>query len=247
MISFGAGVNSVAMTIMLFKRGEIMPVVFVDTGVEHPETYCYMDYFEREFMSQYGQRIIRLDPKKAPFLYPERVKGVFLDEYCLNAGLIPFRMNRFCTGDWKEKPLVKWQQLRHINPDNVNIGFALDESHRAKGGSQKYPLIDAKLNRQGCIELIEAIGLARPRKSGCFFCPFQRLGQWEELYRKYPELFWKARGLEENLIKKRPEEADVFWPGSGGLHILAERFDAKGGDLFPDFDFEELTPCACML
>ena len=33
-ISFGAeeGVNSIAMTIMLFKRGEIYPVVFADVG-----------------------------------------------------------------------------------------------------------------------------------------------------------------------------------------------------------------------
>ena len=61
-ISFGAGVNSVAMTIMLYKRGEIYPCIFADTMAEHPETYYYMDYFEKEFMSKYGQKIIRLNP-----------------------------------------------------------------------------------------------------------------------------------------------------------------------------------------
>ena len=38
-ISFGGGINSIAMTIMLYKQNEIYPCVFADTMAEHPETY----------------------------------------------------------------------------------------------------------------------------------------------------------------------------------------------------------------
>ena len=80
-ISFGGGINSVAMTIMLYEQNEICPCVFADTLAEHPETYYYMDYFEKEFMSKYGQKIIRLSPINSKFHYPYARRP--LEEYLL--------------------------------------------------------------------------------------------------------------------------------------------------------------------
>lgn len=62
MVSFGAGVNSTAMVITLAEEGWRGPIVFADTMGEKPETYCYMDYFEREYLKPRGLAITRLLP-----------------------------------------------------------------------------------------------------------------------------------------------------------------------------------------
>jgi hypothetical protein len=232
-ISFGGGVNSVAMTIMLYKRGEIYPLVFADTMAEHPETYCYMDYFEREFLSKYGQKIVRLNPFNTPELYRPRARNISLEDFCLNNFVTPMFANRFCTQEFKINPLKKYKS-------EMLIAFASDESHRAKDTKGKnYPLIELNITRKGCIEIIQSEGLSIPRKSGCFFCCFQRLGQWEELYKNYPDLYERASNLEKNTYTLLRNDGK-------SLEILRERFEAKGGDLFPDFDYEELTPCMCI-
>lgn len=238
-ISFGAGVNSIAMTIMLFKRGEIYPVVFADTMAEHPETYCYMDYFEKEFMSKYGQKIIRISPMTHPELYPNWVKGRGLEEYCLEAKVIPFHFQRFCTVNWKVIPLKKFIG------DNQIIGFAYDEKHRAESKPYTFPLIDERITRQGCYEIIKQEELPRLLKSGCYFCPFQRIKDWERLWEKNHDLFEKACKLEENAGKDGKRH--TFNSTDISLRQIEERFKSKGENLFPDWDFEELEPCMCKL
>jgi len=45
-ISYGAGINSTAMTLLLLSKGLRFPVVFADTGGEWPETYDFLDIFK---------------------------------------------------------------------------------------------------------------------------------------------------------------------------------------------------------
>lgn len=229
-ISFGGGVNSVAMTIMLYKRGEIYPCVFADTMAEHPETYCYMDYFEREFMNKYGQKIVRLNPIMTPEYYEPANKGKSLEQWYLEKKIVPMFNQPACSKQYKQVPLRKYAPKPHI------MGFALDEKHRANR-DDIYPLIKAGIARQDCIDIIASEGLSIPIKSGCFFCSMQRLSQWEHTWKIYPDLFQRAMNLEANshlTIRDRP------------LSVLRDRFIGKGGELFPDYDYEELTPCMCI-
>jgi hypothetical protein len=161
-ISFGGGVNSIAMTIMLYKRGEIYPCVFADTMAEHPETYCYMDYFEREFMSKYHQKIVRISPVDTPEYYWDAQKNISLENYFINKKTCPMTLQKFCSFNFKRHPLCEYAPKPHV------IGFALDEKHRANR-DEIYPLITGGVTRQGCIDIIKKEGLKIPRKSGCFF------------------------------------------------------------------------------
>ena len=43
-ISFGGGVNSTALLLLLTDRGEEFETVFVNHGGDYPETYEYVDY-----------------------------------------------------------------------------------------------------------------------------------------------------------------------------------------------------------
>lgn len=102
MISLGGGLNSVAMTIMLVEGGWRGYIVFCDTGAEKPDTYCYLDYFEREFLEPRGLRIERLEPGSR---YHCAMSAVPLEEYCLREGLVPLAGMRWCSSRWKGRPI----------------------------------------------------------------------------------------------------------------------------------------------
>ena len=44
-----------------------------------------------------------------------------------------------------------------------------------------------------------------PPKSSCWFCPYKRKTEWQEIRRTKPELFDKAVALEHRINEKRHE------------------------------------------
>ena len=110
MISFGAGVNSVAMTIMLVNDGWRGPIVFADPGAEHPDTYCYIEYFEREWLKPRGLEVTRVSPELTPELYPPSYRMSIIDK-CELKQIVPIMLNRWCTTEYKRKPLRSWDLL----------------------------------------------------------------------------------------------------------------------------------------
>lgn len=202
-ISFGAGVNSTAMTILLVNDGWRGPIVFADTGCEWPETYCFMDYFEREWLAPRGLGVTVLGADcraQAPGRDPRA-----LIEYCEHYRVTPFPATRWCTTGWKTDVLDHWCAANG-NPTQL-VGMAADEAHRQKG--RACPLIDRGITRKACIKIIEAEGLDVPQKSGCWICPFMSKRQWRELYRRHPELFERAARLEEAATERRGEKSSI--------------------------------------
>ena len=91
------------------------------------------------------------------------------------------------------------------NPGKMAIGFSLDESQRLGSGKhevkyieKEYPLLDDKLTRQDCKDIIKDHGWELPIKSGCYYCPFKRKQEMRILKTAYPELYQKAVMLEQN-------------------------------------------------
>lgn len=190
-LSFGGGVNTVALMIVLIQEGlPLDEVVFADTGGEAPETYEYL-----EIVSGYlrGHEIpFRVVSKKARDLF----------ETSWHRQVIPSVMWRWCTRDFKVQPIQAY--YRSLNAHvNQYMGIAFDEIDRMKDSRVDYvtnlfPLIDRRMTREHCVEVIEKAGLPIPVKSGCYFCPFNSMGRWKWLLEDHPELFEKAIGLEEH-------------------------------------------------
>ena len=190
-LSFGAGVNTVALMVMLVRdEAPLDGVVFADTGGETPDTYRSVDV-AREY----------LDGRQIPFAV---VKAPKTDLYgtALRRRVIPSVQWRWCTRDYKVNPIHRhYRNLeRHVNQ---YIGIAFDEVHRMRDSrvpfvTNLYPLIDERLTRQDCIDIIAEEGLPIPEKSGCYFCPFNSTERWRSILERYPELFDKAIELEEN-------------------------------------------------
>jgi hypothetical protein len=66
-----------------------------------------------------------------------------------------------------------------------------------------YPLVDRRLTRWQCREIVERAGLVVPSKSSCWFCPYRSsVSQWA-LVQRYPDLVGMARELEDRINTER--------------------------------------------
>lgn len=162
-LSFGGGVNSVAMYLLLLEQNVKFEAIYVWMP-DWPETHEYLLMMEN---MGYPVTVVMADKRK-------HENGFNLYCHCLKYKMMP-GFKRWCTMDYKVYTLQKYYQ----RPCFEMIGFATDEAHRAvlrceKDIERRYPLIEAEMSRQDCINLIKRHGLPEPIKSGCFFCPYQR-------------------------------------------------------------------------
>ena len=193
MLSFGAGVNTVALMIMLVRdRAPLDGVVFADTGGETPDTYKSVEDAKTYLAAQ-----------QIPFTVVQaRPSGTDLYGTAERRRVIPSVQWRWCTRDFKVNPIHRYYRGlgSHVNQ---YVGIAFDELHRMRGSREPYvtnlyPLINNRLTRQDCMDLIVEAGLRVPEKSGCYFCPFNSTERWLGILLRHPDLFEKAIELEEN-------------------------------------------------
>jgi len=191
-LSYGGGVNSTALMILLVQRKlPLNYIVFADTGSERPETYTYLRHARK-----YAEK------NDIPFNIVKVRNGETLYDRCRRRKVIPSKTWRWCTRDLKIRPIYAF--YRSLNSRIYQyVGIDYDEVHRMKDNktdyvTNVYPLIDYKLGRKQCIEIIRDAGLPVPIKSGCYFCPFRNNEDWSNLYQKHPDLFRKAIILEES-------------------------------------------------
>lgn len=240
-VSFGCGVNSIAMVILLANEGWRGPILFADTGTEWPETYVYLNYFEDEWLAPSELTVIRIGAG-----YRRGLAKMSLIEYCEYYRVTPFAGARWCTSRWKTEPIERWCIENGWTLADTLLGIATEESHRLP--LRERPLVDRGLNRDDCARLIVAEGLQLPRKSGCYICPFQRKSQWRELLEKHPDLYERAARMEEVATERRAigkgGTANIAAGGDFSLREFAERIEAQPTMLNLA---EYYQPCLCRL
>lgn len=242
-LSFGGGVNSVAMMLLLLDEGIEFEAVNVWMP-EMPETHEYILMLEEKGYPEIRIIMSSVKSVKGP-LGP--VPGIYsnLYDYCFDRHMVPSWSKRWCSIKFKKETL----QNNQIGPAFVNIGYAYDERKRAvlaseKGFEHRYPLIEREVSRKKCVEIIKSHGLPVPIKSGCFFCPHQDHHSWKRLRRNHSDLFCRAlqlekRSLEVAKIKKgRPMYLSKY-------EIPLEKVvETSNSYLFADMAY---PPCQCGL
>ena len=237
-LSLGAGVDTTAILLMPDVMKEIDFVMFADTGGENPETYEYLNKYIEPYLEKIHKPLIIVHGE-------ERVNGKNtsnMEEAYLGWKMIPVRFMRHCTDKWKIRPMHKY--LKETFPDEplkVVIGFAYDEiqrvnSTRWKGQEVWYPLIEKRMTRDDCIKYIIGQGFPVPPKSGCFYCPFQRLDQWKELRFKHPDLWQRAVILEKNGSHYPQMTLSNF--KKKGSSLTLEDVDKQLGKSLYDYEFD---------
>lgn len=190
-LSYGGGVNSVALLFYLLEHNKPLDeVVFADTGGEIPETYQHIEIIKKI-----------LDDNNITFT-KVKVKSDLLYERCEKREVIPSQIWRWCTRDLKIRPIHA--HYRNLKCDIFQyLGISYEERDRKKDSNKEYiknlfPLIDEKITRDNCIDIISKNGVKLPSRSGCFFCPFNTISRWVEIYKNHKHLYEKAMSLEEN-------------------------------------------------
>ena len=214
-VSFGAGVNSVAMIIELIERGAPLDVIiFADTGAEKPETIAYLQYFQKTYLDKHGYEVLTvkstegslIEISKADHIIPRPASTK--RRWCtLKSKIIPIkRASRKIMKDKKYHKVIQY------------IGFAADEPQRIQERKTRdpkyvekcYPLVDLKITRRRCKEIIKDHGLFEPVKSGCFFCEFQTKADWQKLFDKHPELYEQAIQFEKQAYNRKTGKPEFF-------------------------------------
>ena len=198
-LNIGLGVNSTAI-LALIKLGRLRYddayAVFADVGAEKKETYEYLKFLKK--VSPLSIHIVKSN-EKAGSLY----------DYCKKNDILPQRFMRWCTDRWKRKPLEKFRKSIIKKGDEnykIVIGIAYDESHRARrwmnDKNALFPLINLRMTRKDCIDVIKEVGWKVPCKSGCWFCPFAPLEEFAQLKKNDRKTYDELCEMERIVLKK---------------------------------------------
>ena len=187
-LSFGGGLQTTALAIMVVKGElEVDEVVFADTGAEKPETYWYMENY--------------IKPMIDITILPSENGG--LKSYCEKYRIIPSVVDKWCTR------IFKVERLQKYCGDAIQlIGFSSDEVRRSENPrlvGKEFPLIEHNISSADCHRIIQDYGFPIPVKSSCYFCPNQRLSEWNWLKIYHPDLIKDALRLESLLYERKPE------------------------------------------
>jgi len=171
-----------------------------------------------------------------------------LEEYCRQKRVIPLCSIRWCTARWKVRPVARWMEEKGF--DTKLLGLDAGEAHRIKQGDiRHYPLADRGIDRSGCKDIIKQAGFPLPHRSSCFFCPFQRIAGWRELWERYPELYERASQLERLAAERRRKSCQLDCGQRWTLDELRQwKFEPQPTLTGLDWEgLREHQPCICGL
>ncbi len=239
-LSFGGGVNSVALHLLMIQERIDFEAIFVNHGGDWPETYEYLTLFQN-WLKTNGYRNITVLTPDVNTIEKKRFNNIY--DYYAHKCSFPMRASRACTDRFKIRVVNKYIK----KPCFMYLGIDNGETQRAKIGVSKgienrYLLIEYEIDRSACKQIIHDANLPIPMKSGCFFCPFQGKAQFKELRNVHPELFCKSEKLEESYNKRRNlEQKKPLYIKDIPLRALINE------DQLVLFEEEQYPPCSCSL
>lgn len=215
--SFGGGWQSMA-ALVLAAQGELDYQTFLFANVgndsEHPDTLRYIEAVAKPYAAAHGLELCEVRPTRRG-----EVVSLYQDVLREDAKAVPIPMRdaagapgvRACTKHYKVIPIARETKRRGATvaaPAVIGLGISLDELERMNSSRIawqvfEYPLIDRRLTRQDCGNIIERAGLPIPPKSACWFCPFLHYARWREMKEREPSLFMNAVVFERDILAKQ--------------------------------------------
>lgn len=210
-VSVSGGKDSAALAIYMRQyypqiRAEY---VFCDTGCELVETYRYLERLEA-LLGVKIKHLSALDTLRISKKHNRNPFDIWLHE--VYGGFLPNPRSRWCTRVLKIKPFEEYVG----NRDAFSyIGIRCDEDRQGYVPKKPpviskrpniaavYPFRDDGIDLTGVRQILEESGLGLPEyyrwrsRSGCYFCFYQQIGEWQGLKEHHPELFDKAKAYEK--------------------------------------------------
>lgn len=216
-VSFGAGVQSTTLLLMAIK-GLIKPkpdyAIFSDTGWEPAKVYEHLEWIipicEEAGI---GFHVVSAGNIREDVLSGLEDTGfASLPLYVRNEEGGRSILRRQCTREYKITPIE--QKIRELLGYAKNkrvqklveqwLGISLDEMQRMRDNRtawcvNRYPLIEKRITRSGCISWLRDHGYPIPHKSSCIGCPFHDDGYWRDLKRDSPDEFNEAVAFDRSI------------------------------------------------
>lgn len=254
-LSYGAGVNSTALLVALARRewwpvavqseGDsvtpIVRVVFSDTGDEKDETYDYLYKVAMPYARSVGLPIEVVRPWESVLARWQRLS------------VTGSRLIRACSEEAKIYP-IKRHILAHGSANDLQlIGIHAGEKHRSRKSPKPgdlascYPLLDLDWFQEDCVDAIKGAGLPVPVKSGCWHCPFMRVGEVVHLAISAPGKFRQIVALEDAATAKHGPQPDGTprnqWGDRTAREWAARACEKQAAPMFDEVD--PPPPCEC--
>lgn len=189
-LNLSGGKDSSALAIVMRDREPSMEYVFCDTEKELPETYEYLSKME----AYLGKPVVRLNADRG-FDHWLQIYG----------GLLPSSQTRWCTRKLKLEPFEAY-----VGSDLVTsyVAIRADENRTGYISTKPnikpvFPFKEMGITKADVFRILEESGIGIPEyyewrsRSGCYFCFFQRRGEWAGLKEKHPDLFELAKTYEK--------------------------------------------------
>ena len=235
-LSLGAGVQSSALLVMSAKglydcpRADI--AVFADTGDEPQWVYDYLHDHLIPFGKKHGIPVHVVQQGHLSEAYLSGSGFASPPLFLVGPGSEPGMLRRQCTEKFKVRPIQRFvrqhlgyaprQRVKHVVTSLQ--GISIDESHRMKTNpmtwiTNRYPLVDAEVDRRKCEQVVRDAGLPTPKRSACVYCPFHSDHFWNDLKTQHPTEFAKAVAFDRAIRRNDGRR------GVGYLHSSRQPLD----------------------
>lgn len=182
--------------------------VFCDSQCELPETYEYLNRLEK-ILGKVINRVTVFDLYDVEEKFTRNAFEFVLRERY--GSYLPSPLARWCTRELKIKPFEKYisnstaYSYIGIRGDENREGYLRKKNPILSSKPNiipVYPFKDAGIGLDNVQQLLEGAGLGMPEyykwrsRSGCYFCFYQQIAEWQGLHAIHPGLFEKARQYE---------------------------------------------------
>lgn len=161
------------------------------------------------------------------------VLGGTLEGIIDEENMIPNFRARFCTRKLKIEPYAAWlmQQCEKFEKIVSYVGIRADEMEREAGDYTNIPGVESLFpmrewgwSIRDVIEYLDDHNIKIPKRTDCALCFYQRLGEWWDLWKNYPDEYEKGVQIETAIGHTFRSEGRDTWPAS--LEAMRKRFEA---------------------
>jgi 3'-phosphoadenosine 5'-phosphosulfate sulfotransferase (PAPS reductase)/FAD synthetase len=139
--------------------------------------------------------------------------------------MLPSVFARWCTRVLKIQPTIAY--MERLPPGSVlYVGLRADEEERkglfGEDIAIRFPMREWGWKETDVWAYLDKRGVCIPARTDCAWCPYQRLGEWRDLYENYPDLWAQGVALEKEMGATFRSPGRDTWPAD--LDALGREF-----------------------
>lgn len=209
----GGGVQSTAIAALIVMGVLPKPdlAVIADTGREQSTTWSYMEQVTAPALARVGVNLQRVQAKDFATvdLYGGKDGESLLIPAFTNLSGEIGKMPAFCSNEWKQRVVRRWATQQGIEAANMWLGISTDEMIRltfpkGKKWQHSFPLVEQRLNRYECEQLVERMGWPKPPRSSCWMCPNHTQAEWRDIRDNKPGDWQEAVWFDRDMRLRDP-------------------------------------------